>query len=171
VYFVTLCVHQKECWLGEVVDGEMVANVAGAIVKHTWEELPRRFPGVGVDMAVVMPNHFHGIILVGAQFIAPSQDGDWVGFGMGAINHAPTGEIISVVGAQFIAPAELGNIVRAFKAVCTRRIRMAGIGEFAWQRNYYERVIRSETELLAVREYIADNPRQWDLDRENPGHP
>ncbi len=37
-----------------------------------------------------------------------------------------------------------------------------------WQRNYYERVIRDETELLEMREYILHNPAKWDMDRENP---
>jgi REP element-mobilizing transposase RayT len=30
-----------------------------------------------------------------------------------------------------------------------------------WQRNYYERVIRDEVELGAIRQYIADNPLRW----------
>ena len=38
-----------------------------------------------------------------------------------------------------------------------------------WQRNYYERVIRNGSELRAVREYVLNNPRNWELDRENPG--
>jgi putative transposase len=37
-----------------------------------------------------------------------------------------------------------------------------------WQRNYYERVIRHDRELNAIREYIHHNPLNWALDRENP---
>jgi len=37
-----------------------------------------------------------------------------------------------------------------------------------WQRNYYERVIRDEDELNAIRQYVADNPARWAFDRENP---
>jgi REP element-mobilizing transposase RayT len=37
-----------------------------------------------------------------------------------------------------------------------------------WQRSYYEHVIRSEAELVSIRQYIADNPRKWDLDENNP---
>ncbi len=37
-----------------------------------------------------------------------------------------------------------------------------------WQRNYYERVIRNEKELFKTREYIQNNPMQWDIDRDNP---
>ena len=41
-------------------------------------------------------------------------------------------------------------------------------GAPVWQRNYYEHVIRNESELTRIREYIANNPLQWSLDRENP---
>jgi putative transposase len=37
-----------------------------------------------------------------------------------------------------------------------------------WQRNYYEHVIRSETELHAIRRYIRENPLRWALDPDNP---
>jgi hypothetical protein len=37
-----------------------------------------------------------------------------------------------------------------------------------WQRNYYERVVRSEDELNRIREYIRFNPLKWEFDRENP---
>ena len=37
-----------------------------------------------------------------------------------------------------------------------------------WQRNYYERIIRDESELNRVKEYIVNNPLRWHLDRENP---
>jgi len=37
-----------------------------------------------------------------------------------------------------------------------------------WQRNDYEHVIRNDDELNPIREYIANNPAQWEMDRENP---
>ena len=37
-----------------------------------------------------------------------------------------------------------------------------------WQRNYYEHIIRDERELNQIREYIVNNPMQWELDAENP---
>lgn len=41
-------------------------------------------------------------------------------------------------------------------------------GESVWQRNYYEHVVRGENELSRIREYIANNPLQWEMDRKNP---
>jgi putative transposase len=68
------------------------------------------------------------------------------------MNHAPT----------------LGEVVRSFKAASTRLIRKAGHLDFAWQRNYYEHVIRNEGELDRIRLYIQANPLNWAKDEDNP---
>lgn len=147
-YFVTICTKDRACWLGEISEGFMHLNGAGHIVEAAYQGLSGRFPGVTIDECVAMPNHIHGIIMVGAQFIAPVfSDAD-----QGAINRAPT----------------LGDVVRAFKAVSTRQIRMHANPRFAWQRNYYEHVIRDDISLNRIRQYIEENPLQWALDRENP---
>ncbi|WP_306533111.1 transposase [Geobacter sp.] len=39
-----------------------------------------------------------------------------------------------------------------------------------WQRNYHERIIRSDDELNAARKYIEENPLKWDMDKENPAN-
>ncbi len=67
--------------------------------------------------------------------------------------------------------APLGEVVRTFKAASTRLVRTAGMPDFAWQRSFYEHVIRSEIELDRVREYVVGNPAKWGMDRENPEHP
>jgi REP element-mobilizing transposase RayT len=59
---------------------------------------------------------------------------------------------------------------RQFQIHCTRRINQIrrSPGGVVWQRNFYDRVIRHERELAAVRQYIRDNPANWALDKENP---
>ena len=49
---------------------------------------------------------------------------------------------------------KLGEIVRQFKA---RTKRYFGFN--LWQPNYYEHVIRNETALSKIREYIKKNPQ------------
>ena len=166
-YFVTIVTQDRACLFGAVADEEMQLNNAGQIAKAAWDELPARFPSVRLDAFIVMPNHVHGIIMVGAQFIAPQKT-------------PPTN-----VGAQFIVPPDgfgtatinqgainraptLGEMVRAYKAASTRLIRQAGTPDFAWQRNYYEHVIRDEESLSRMRQYILNNPVRWEFDRENP---
>jgi putative transposase len=64
----------------------------------------------------------------------------------------------------------LGGLVGAFKTVSTQRINATrGLpGQVVWQRNYYEHIVRNDSELFRIRQYIAENPVRWDLDRENP---
>jgi putative transposase len=68
---------------------------------------------------------------------------------------------------QFVAPSVgLGAIVRGVKSAVTAAARKErpGVGP-VWQRGYHDRIIRSEAELERFRQYIADNPQQWELDR------
>lgn len=148
-YFVTLCVHDRACLFGEVVDGAMRLNELGALVASEWLRTATIRPQVTLDEFVVMPNHFHAII---------------------AIEDSRRG-VLPYARPRFRSPAEsLGSIVRGFKSATTTLINSMrnSPGVPVWQRNYYEHVIRNESELTRIREYIANNPHQWSLDRENP---
>ena len=70
-YFVTIVTRNRLCLFGDISDGEMVLSDTGRIAEVSWVGLSSRFPTVSLDSFVVMPNHIHGIITVGAQFIAP----------------------------------------------------------------------------------------------------
>ena len=64
-YFVTLCVQGRECLFGSIHNDMMEANNAGTAVQDVWTGLEKRFPNATLDVFVVMPNHFHGIVLIG----------------------------------------------------------------------------------------------------------
>jgi putative transposase len=164
-YFVTIVARNRECLFGEVVGGEMRVNACGEIVVACWDALPMHFPAVELDAFVVMPNHVHGIILIG---------GESTDYGRGGVSGTP-------VGAQHAAPlpdlshhnvdpGSLGAIVRSFKSGATKRINeMRGApGAPVWQRNYFEHIIRNEKSLNAIRGYIVGNPGNWAHDEENP---
>jgi hypothetical protein len=46
--------------------------------------------------------------------------------------------------------------------------RKNGYPNFKGQRNYFEHIIRNEEDHFRIREYILNNPLQWELDEENP---
>jgi REP element-mobilizing transposase RayT len=141
-YFLTICVHDRESLLGQVENGKVVLNRAGRAVEWTWADLPRHYSHAIVDELVVMPNHVHGIVRL--EELPPDSD----------------------VPRRHALP----EIVRAFKSYSARRINKGRHtpGHPVWQRNYHERVIRDEEEMLRVRQYIRDNPLRWDIDPENP---
>lgn len=64
----------------------------------------------------------------------------------------------------------LPELVRAFKSFSAREINKAQTGSRRrlWQRGYHEHVVRGEKDLNAIREYIQNNPLQWEMDEENP---
>ncbi len=70
---------------------------------------------------------------------------------------------------QHVIPKSVGSIIRTYKAAVTRWCNKNGSEHFAWQRNYYEHVIRDENDLERIRNYIAGNPANWSADDENPG--
>ena len=78
---------------------------------------------------------------------------------------------LRMIKRRSVTPSQtIGAIVRGFKSLVTKRINTIRDtpGESVWQRNYYEHVIRNEKELNGNREYIMNNPIQWELDEENP---
>jgi putative transposase len=149
-YFVTVCTREQLPLFGEIIRSEMHLNEAGIMASHAWSELPLHYAHVSMDLFVVMPNHIHGIIVL----LERGQ----------ARGPAPTK-----------ASLGLPDIVHRFKSLTSALYRQgANLGRWPklhgplWQRNYYERVIRSDAELATIRRYIRENPMRWEFDRENP---
>ena len=149
-YFVTICSQDKECLFGDVSNGQMQMNRYGEIVLESWEWLGNQYPYVETDAKIVMPNHFHGILFI----VEMNCRGD--------------SRITPTTGLSKYKP--LGRLIGAFKTVSTRRINEIRNtpGKKLWQRNYFDRIIRNETELNRIREYIVYNPLKWESDKENP---
>jgi REP element-mobilizing transposase RayT len=158
-YFVTLCAWQRECLFGDIVDGEMRLNALGQVVLDEWNRTPEKRKEIELDAAVVMPNHFHGIICI-------VDAGTTVG-AAGRAAHPPRSPLPS--GPR---PRSLGAFVGGFKSAVTTQINVIrqNPGCPVWQRNYFERVIRNDAELERAREYIINNPLKWELDKEHPAN-
>jgi REP element-mobilizing transposase RayT len=74
-YFVTICVHARECLFGDVREGDVWLNGAGEMVSTIWHGLPVHYPGADIDAFVVMPNHVHGIIILSPVCARPDTVG------------------------------------------------------------------------------------------------
>jgi len=89
-----------------------------------------------------MPNHIHGVIIING-----------------------------VEDAKFASPTdrtkmELSKQIQQFKRAVTMKIKSRKYKtNFNWQRSFYERIIRHETELFNIRRYIHQNPLKWDLEK------
>jgi len=160
-YFVTICTRNRQEWFGIIENGEMKLNENGKIAERIWREIPGHFVNIELDEFVVMPNHIHGIICikntVGNRHACSLRDGHTCSL--------RDGHACSLQKRQYqMIPVVVGS----YKSAVTRNIRQIDPGnQFHWQKSFYDHVIRDELSLNRIREYIKNNPRQWDSDREN----
>ncbi len=155
-YYVTICAQDRESLFGKIIGSEMRLSRSGRIISRCWFAIPDYYPNVELDLFVIMPNHFHGII-----HITDSQH-QCIQTGRGGVTPP----------LQKLRLPTLGDIIGYFKYRSTKHINQLSNspGQRIWQRGYYEHVIRNEAELNSRRQYILNNPIKWQLDRNNPAN-
>lgn len=156
VYFVTVVTHGREMLFGNVVDGEMLLNDFGKIVSSTWGDLINHFENIELGEFAIMPNHFHGIVIITTS----------VGVGS-----KPTPEKTINTPSRAghgPAPTWLPEIMRQFKTFSSKNINQlrGATGTAVWQRGFYDHIIRNEKDYNNIVNYIAMNPSNWEKDDE-----
>jgi REP element-mobilizing transposase RayT len=149
--FVTICTRNRQCLFGEIVDGKARMNDAGRIVAEEWLKTVKIRNEIELDEWVVMPNHFHGILVLTVP--------------IGAIYESPLQMTVSQRRNMAVP-----KIIGRFKMLSSKRINEfhQTPGTKLWQRKYWEHIVRSEPDLMRLREYIQNNPLRWHLDSLNP---
>jgi REP-associated tyrosine transposase len=139
-YFVTICTENRIPCFGDIVGGRMMHNQAGAAICQVWEKAASFFDGATIDFYAVMPDHTHaGIVLAG-------------------FNTATVGR------------SSLSDVVRRFKTWTTNQYSR-GVADHnwqpfpgrLWQRNFHDRIIRTDEEWDRKRQYTLTNPTRHRL--------
>jgi REP element-mobilizing transposase RayT len=141
-YFITTVTRDRALLFGSVVGDVVRLSPAGEAVRDAWLSLPGRFPFVRLDDSVVMPNHFHGVLV-----FLPEDELD--------------------EGARrAMRRCHLNMVVQAFKSTSAVEVnRVLGRkGRPVWQAGFYEHTVRDERGFEAIRAYIARNPEAWSSD-------
>jgi REP element-mobilizing transposase RayT len=129
----------------------MILNDFGRIVHDEWMRSATIRKEIELDEFIVMPNHFHAIVLIhdcrGDRPVAPTETNRPVA------RKLPNGP----------KPKSIGSLIAGFKSSVTKQINSNRNkpGEPLWQRNYYERILRNEDALYITRRYILNNPKNW----------
>ena len=134
-YFITICTHNKECILSNIVGEGLCAlpkinlNPIGEEIEKSINYINDYYDNIKIVKHIIMPNHIHLLI-----------------------------EINNQTGGHGDPP--LQSIIGQLKSYTTNKY-----GKQLWQRSYYDHIIRNEEDYLNVWEYINNNVKKWTEDK------
>ena len=69
MYFTTICTKEREPYFGKIINGQMRLSELGKVAESEWTKTIELRPDMNLELGefVVMPNHVHGIILIGVN--------------------------------------------------------------------------------------------------------
>ena len=155
-YFITICVKNHEHYFGEIENGVVKLSEIGKNTTENLQNINNHYPYVEIPLFVVMPNHIHAIVLI---------DGDHrrdVARNVSTEMTTKPNEnkkMVEIAKHQSL----LCVAMRGFKSAVTKFANKNGI-DFAWQTRFHDHIIRSQSEMNRIADYIENNPATWDND-------
>ncbi|RYU90407.1 transposase [Emticicia agri] len=150
IYFVTICTKNREQYFGCICDSSLVPTEIGKIAWIEWFKTIEMRPDMNIELGefIVMPNHVHGIIMIGRnQYNKPDY------------SNSPALQNV------FLAQSKnLASIIRGFKSSVSSYAKKNNIA-FEWQTRFHEHIIRSENDYQIIANYIINNPAKWQEDQ------
>ncbi len=146
-YFITICTKDRLHFFGEIEGRKMELSHIGELVKACWLETEFHFPNVHLREFVIMPDHFHGVVVIDKSVIRNEND-----------------KILRGNRFQNIGSQSISSIIGSFKSAVSRKSRMLNPA-FGWQSRFHDRVIRSTMELDRIENYIRRNVENYNKKR------
>mgnify|MGYP001565295913 CR=1 FL=1 len=132
----------------------------GEIAKECLLDIPTHFSFVDVDEFVVMPNHVHMIIIITKSNVE-TLHATSLPEGRQRMYMGPNKRLSTISPQKYT----LSSIIRSYKSAVSRQANnISNTENFYWQSRFHDRVIRNEKELNSIRQYIIDNPKNWEKD-------
>lgn len=163
-YFITICTINRACVLED--------PIVNSIINDVWLALPLWFPTIELDEFIIMPNHVHFVVWLGVLDVNVGVPLAGILNGQEQDGGKPRPYAIPSPQKTNSNPA-LGDVVGTFKSLVFKTylnwIETNNVQKQAkfWQANYYEHIIRNDRDLNAIRQYIIENPNNWQTDRDN----
>ena len=166
-YFVTLSTRNMSCLFGGVRNGIINLTDAGRMIERVWKELPRYSSQIDLDIFQVMPNHFHGILIIKEDLEQVPITSVCAGHGDPAQQQHARLSCPELEREQTEASLSLLDLIACFKSLTTAQY-IRGVKENNWKRfnkklwgpKFHNHVIRTESALQSIRTYIQNNPRK-----------
>jgi len=155
MYFVTICTADRVCYFGDIGHRTEI----GKIAETEWIKTLELRPDMNIEIGefVVMPNHFHGIIIIGANEYNGGNCRD-------AMHRVSTFDTFADGNKFGPQSKNLASILRGYKSAVTTHARKNNIS-FGWQSRFHDHIIRSEEEFNRISNYIVNNPANWSKDK------
>ncbi|HTN19810.1 MAG TPA: transposase [Pelobium sp.] len=162
-YFITICTQNRVHYFGEIKNGEMILNEMGKLAETEWLKTFEIRPDMNLELGafVVMPNHFHAIIIIGDNEYNCTDAMQC----RGAMHCASTTNDETAYKNKFAPQSKnLASIIRGFKSSVTTAARKIH-ADFAWQPRFYDHIIRNAQSYERIKNYILNNPKNWKEDK------
>ncbi|MDR3001729.1 MAG: hypothetical protein LBU89_10750 [Fibromonadaceae bacterium] len=147
---------------GIIENDVMMLNDCGKMVEKYILEIVNnvdKFLNVEINEYIVMPDHIHAIIKINNAYTTVGADLCVCPCATNICPCATINEQNAIV---------LGTIIQWLKTMTTNAYtdgiktqNWRSFNKRLWQRNYYEHIIRTETEYIRIAEYIRRNPVLW----------
>ena len=138
-YFVTICTQSRECLLSRIVG----RGLAPAEIQYT------AYGQIAQEQLLLL-EHRYPSLKIDKYVIMP--------------NHIHMILMLEETAKDCRHPTIM-DIVCAYKSLTTRECKkVQPIGKI-FQSSFYEHVIRGRADYNEIADYIANNPKQWELDK------
>ena len=162
LYYTTICIQNRHCLFGEIIDKKMILNNYGKIAMQCWQKISQHFLNAVLHEYIIMPNHIHGIIeirssdtsaTVGARHALPYI------YNAASKNSCSLPENPNRFQNQ--GKNTLSAVIGSFKSAVSKQIHEHNYIGSIWQRNFWEHIIKDEQSYKNISQYIIDNPADW----------
>lgn len=113
----------------------MLLNATGEIAHAQWQQIAVHRSNIELDVSVLMPNHFHGLLWLNSDTIN----------GVASLS--------SVVGAY------KAGVTREIRRLMQDNTMVV------WQRSFHDHIVRTQSALDRIRAYVIENPQRWAEDK------
>ncbi len=138
-----MCIKNKDLLLSDIdKNGKVNLTEIGKIIEAEWLKTETVRENVKLGGYVIMPDHFHGVIIITKKNISDNIEKPIVQF-------------------RKLIAGSIGSMINQVKSKSTKRIIKAGYTEFKWQQNYFDRIIYTKEEKEIIENYIKLNPIKW----------
>jgi putative transposase len=175
LYFITICTKRNQHFFGEVENAQMQLTELGKIAHQEWMNTIELRPDMNLTIGefIVMPNHFHAILMIGEnkynrtdampRVTNPILNLDSK---LNIDSYMNQRDARHRVSTNQFGPQSnnLASIIRGFKSAVTIYARKNNL-KFDWHPRFYDHIIRTQIEFINIENYIIKNPAKWEKEK------